>query len=204
MTAVSPYRHPLWANLRMRDEPATVPELARAIGVTSASIAWRLSRWTQAGLLTAIKPPANEPGQKSCERTRYIMPYAARVHLAPPSLDAARRPSGKRGGRTAMWRAIRVLKRFDLVQLCMTTDVTEASAKVYVSALLRAGILRREVRGSAATGQRSLYALAGSFGPLVPVVSQRREGGRTITTVTDPNTGTMREISARSPLAPLF
>lgn len=202
MTAISSCRHPLWATLRTRDEPATVPELAQAIGVATTSIAWRLSRWTQAGLLTAIKP-ANEAGEP--QRTRYIMPQTARAHTAPPSLDATRRLTiGKRGGRTAMWRAIRVLKRFDLVQLCMTAEVTEASAKVYVSALLRAGILRREVRGKASSGQRSLYALAGSFGPLVPVVGQRREHGRTVTTVTDPNTGSMREISARAPLPPLF
>lgn len=202
MNAVSSHRQPLWAALRMRDHPASVPELAAAIGATSSSIAWRLSRWAKAGLLTAIKP-ANEAGEP--QRTCYIMPQASRVHQAPPSLDAKRRPTiGKRGGRTAMWRAIRVLKRFDLVQLCMTAEVTESSAKVYVSALLRAGILRRDVRGKASTGQRSLYALAGTFGPLVPVVSQRREGGRTITSLTDPNTGTMREISSHRPLAPLF
>lgn len=203
MTVDSQLRFHLWAELRLRDEPATVPELADAVGVASASIAWRLSRWTKAGLLTALKPGN---GDGALQRTRYIMPRTARGHTAPPSLDAARLPTKKRGWRAAMWRAIRVLKRFDLVQLCMTAEVTEASAKVYVSALLRAGILRRDVRGSAATGQRSLYALAGSFGPLVPVVGMRRENGRvTVTvTVTDPNAGTTREISAGAPLAPLF
>ena len=208
MTVASPIRHPLWAALRAREEPASVPELAAAIGATNAAIAWRLSRWTQAGLLTAIKPPANEV-RGACpsndqQRTRYFMPTDARVHLAPPSLDQARRVSPKRSGRAAMWRAIRVLKRFDLVQLCMTAEVTESSAKVYVSALLRAGLLVREVRGKAATGQRSLYALVGRSGPQPPVVSQRREQGRTIAIVTDPNTGKAHEISNARPLPPLF
>lgn len=198
MTAASAIRQPLWSTLRTLSDPASVPELAGAIGAPASSIAWRLSRWAQAGLLTAI--PANDRQG----RTRYLMPDTARTLATPPALDAARRPSAKRGGRTAMWRAIRILKRFDLVQLCMTAEVTEASAKVYVSALLRAGILRCAVRGNATTGQRSVYMLAGTFGPLVPVIGQRREGGRTITTVTDPNTGTTREISAHPPLPPLF
>ena len=62
----------------------------------------------------------------------------------------------------------------------------------------------REVRGKAATGQRSLYALVGRSGPQPPVVSQRREAGRTIATVTDPNTGRIHEISSARPLPPLF
>lgn len=200
MTTASAIRHPLWAALRHRAEPASVPELAQAVGAPDSSIAWRLSRWTKAGLLEAIKP-ANEAGEA---RTTYIMPDASRIHTAPPSLNAQLRPSAKRGGRAAMWRAMRVLKTFDLVQLVMTAEVSHDSAKTYVSALLRAGILRRELRGNATTGQRSIYSLVGQFGPKPAVVGQRKCDGRTITTVTDPNTGATREISAMPPCAPLF
>jgi hypothetical protein len=200
MTTASAIRHPLWAALRHRDGPATVPELARAIGAPDSTIAWRLSRWTKAGLLEAIKP-ANEAGEA---RTTYLMPKSSRIHTAPPSLNAQLRPTIKRGGRAAMWRAMRVLKSFDLVQLVMTAEVSHDSAKTYVSALLRAGILRRDVRGHSATGQRSIYTLNGSFGPKPATVGQRKINGRTITIVTDPNTASTREISALPPCAPLF
>lgn len=204
MASASPIRHPLWADLRSREEPASAPELAAAIGVNRGSIAWLLSLWTQAGLLTVIKPGADETRGKFTKRKRFVMANDARVHPAPPSLNAAKEISRKRGGRAAMWRAIRVLKRFDLVQLRLTAEVSEASAKVYVSVLVRAGILRREVRGKAATGQRSIYALAGHFGPLAPVATIRTEDGRRSHIVTDPNTGTTREISSQRADGPLF
>lgn len=199
MTATSAIRHPLWAALRRRDEPASVPDLAREIGAQDRDIAWRLSHWVQAGLLETIKPD-NDAGEHA--RTHYLMPQQARRLTAPPALDKHRQASAHRGGRAAMWRAIRVLKSFDLVQLCMTAEVSEASAKVFVSALLRAEVLRRVTRGNAATGQRSTYALNGTFGPKTPVVSVDR--ARRLTTVLDPNTGIAREISAMPPLPPLF
>jgi hypothetical protein len=199
MTSASAIRHPLWAVLRSSEAPVSVPELASAVGADAKDIAWRLSRWVKAGLLEAVKA-ANKDGNRTC----YIMPEPARAHTAPPSLDAALRSTKARGGRAAMWRAIRVKKRFDLVELVVMAEVSMASAKVYVSALLRAGILRREVLGSAATGKRSIYALTGKFGPVPPVVSIRRENGRPITVVTDPNTGMAREISAPSSTYPLF
>lgn len=199
MTASSAIRHPLWAALRRREEPASVPDLAREIGAQDSDIAWRLSRWVQAGLLETTTP-ANDAGPHA--RTHYIMPQQARRLTTPPTLGKGGKSSPNRGGRAAMWRAIRILKSFDLVQLRMTAEVSEASAKVFVSALLRAEILRRVVRGNAATGQRSIYALNGTFGPKPPVISVDRKD-RT-TTVLDPNTGTARKISAQSPLPPLF
>lgn len=194
-----PIRQPLWAALRRREEPASVPDLAREIGAPDRDIAWRLSRWVQAGLLETTTP-ANDAGQHA--RTHYIMPQQARRLAAPPALDSHGKASSNRGGRGAMWRAMRVLKSFDLVQLCMTAEVSEASAKVFVSALLRAQILRRMSRGNAATGQRSIYALVGTPGPKPPIIRVNRED-RT-TTVLDPNTGTARKISAQAPLPPLF
>ena len=206
MAAASALRHPLWAALRGRAEPASVPELADAIGATSASIAWRLSRWAAAGLLHSIKPDNDQaaPGQPASRRTRYLMADNSRSLTAPPALDAAARPTRTRSGRDAMWRAIRVLRRFDLVQLTLAAEVTEHSAKQYVSCLLRAGILRRDLRGHAASGQRSVYSLAGRFGPLTPIVRQRIKDGVRGQEVWDPNSGTGHQISAQRPCAPLF
>lgn len=201
MTTASALRHPLWAVLRSRETPASVPELANAVGAEANDINWRLSRWVKAGLLEAIKP-ANEAGHQ--DRTLYLMPAPSRAYTSPPALDANLRSSAKRGGRTAMWRAIRVKKRFDLVELVVMAEVSHASAKVYVSALLKAGILRRDVRGNPHTGTRSIYALNGSFGPQPPVIGQQKDQGRTVTTVTDPNTGAAWRISAMAPCAPLF
>lgn len=204
MTAASPLRHPLWAALRNRNEPATAKELALAIGASKGGIAWSLRLWTRAGLLTAIKPRDDADGGKIKERTRFIMASDARVHHTPPSLNSANQITKPRAGRAAMWRAMRVLKRFDLVELRIVAEVSEASVKTYVSALLRAGLLRREVRGCAATSRRSVYAIIGNPGPLSPIVKQQREGGRIITSVTDPNTGHSHEISSQRPVSPLF
>lgn len=192
-------RGDLWTALASASSPASVPELAASIGADADQINWRLSRWAGLGFVEAIKP-ASADG-----RTTYLMAAAARAMAAPPALDADRQPSRARGGRTSMWRSIRVLKRFDLVELSITAEVTEPSAKQFVSCLLRAGILRRERRGHALTGQRSIYALAGQFGPRTPIVRQRREDGRRIQEVVDPNTGAVREISSRQrSVGPLF
>lgn len=192
-------RGDLWTALISTSAPASVPELADRIGAAADQINWRLSRWAGLGFVEAIKPACAEG------RTTYLMAETARGMAAPPALDADRQVSRARGGRASMWRSIRVLKRFDLVELALTAEVTEASAKQFVSCLLRAGILRRERRGHAVTGQRSIYALAGRFGPRPPIVRQRREDGRRIQEVVDPNTGTVREISSRQrSVGPLF
>lgn len=200
MTAASPLRAPLWIELRTRLSPASVVDLAGALGAPPSAISWRLSRWVAAGLLRKVPAAANAE-QK---RTLYLMPEAVRRQPAPPPLDQACRPSGARGGRDAMWRAIRTLRRFDLPTLVITSEVSTASAKTFVSALLRAGILRCELRGHAKTGQRSIYALMPGFGPRTPVIRQRREQGRTSIEVHDPNTGTARSISAQRLTCPLF
>lgn len=192
-------RHHLWNALRQRSDPASARDMASATGAQNRAIQRRLSRWAQAGLLEAIKPPI-EAGQNA--PIQYVMPEETRRLIEPPAVVKPGKFGTYRSGRIAMWRAIRVLKSFDLVQLTITAEVSMGSAKVFVSALLRAEILRCVVRGHAATGQRSIYALNGTFGPSAPVISVDRKD-RT-TTVLDPNTGTARKISAQSPLPPLF
>lgn len=192
-------RHHLWNALRHRNDPVSAGEMARATGAQNRSVQRRLSRWAKAGLLEAIKPPI-EAGQNA--PIHYVMPEETRRLIEPPALLEQGKFGTYRNGRIAMWRAMRVLKSFDLVQLTITAEVSMGSAKVFVSALLRAEILRRVVRGHAATGQRSIYALNGTFGPSAPVISVDRKDRAT--TVLDPNTGITREISARSPLPPLF
>jgi DNA-binding Lrp family transcriptional regulator len=180
MTATSAIRNPLWAMLRTQDAPTSVADLAQALAAPASTIGWRLSRWAKAGLLTAIKPANDAPQEPgtSCLHQPVPMPHR------PPSMPCcALRPNAVAA---RQWRAIRVKKRFDLVELMVMAEVSEASAKVYVSALLRAGILRRDVRGNHITGRRSIYALNGQFGPKPPVIHQHREDGRTLTSVTDP------------------
>lgn len=192
-------RHHLWNALRNRNDPVSARDMARATGAQNKAIQRRLSRWAQAGLLEAIKPPV-DAGQNA--PIHYLMPEQTRRLVEPPALRDQGQFGTYRSRRVAMWRAIRVLKSFDLVQLTITAEVSMGSAKVFISALLRAEILRCVVRGHAATGQRSIYALNGSFGPNAPVIRIDRKD-RT-TTVLDPNTGTARKISAQSPLPPLF
>lgn len=204
MTVASPVRHPLWTALRSRQEPATALELATAIGTTKGSIAWSLTLWTRAGFLIASKPSEAGAAKKSKPRKNFIMANEARVHPTPPSLNAANQITRPRAGRSAMWRAMRVLKRFDLVELRIVAEVSEASAKVYVSALLKAGLLRRASRGDAAASRRSIYAIVGNPGPLPPMIQQKRDDGRTTAFVTDPNTGRTFEISSQRAVPPLF
>lgn len=200
MTTASTLRHPLWATLRARRDPVSIPELARAIGATDAMIAWRLSRWAAAGFVQSIKPGNDDAAS---QRTRYLMVDASRRLPAPPSLNRAGHPSAARGGRQAMWRVIRIKRRFDLVELHYAAGVSEASARQFVSILLRAGILRRERRGHAATGQRSIYALVADPGPRPPVVRQVTEGGQRTTHLFDPNSGRSHPLAAAR-RAPLF
>ena len=159
-------RHHLWNALRQRSDPVSARDMASATGAQNRAIQRRLSRWAQAGLLEAIKPPV-EAGQNA--PIQYVMPEDARRLIEPPALIKSGKLGTYRSGRIAMWRAIRVLKSFDLVQLTITAEVSMGSAKVFVSALLRAEILRCVVRGHAATGLRSIYALNGTFGPSAPV-----------------------------------
>lgn len=191
MTAGIAIRNPLWALLQSGDGGAAMAALNTAIGVPHTRCMPALSLPALEGLRLLVGAPA-------------VTNDTINQQESPMPDVLQRAPIRRHSHRAAMWRVMRVLKRFDLVQLCMAAEVSEAAARVYVSALLRAGILRRMARGHAASGQRSLYALTGTFGPLTPVIRQRRAGGRTTTTVIDPNTGTTREISAHPPLPPLF
>lgn len=205
-TASTDVRSDLWSHLRQRAHQASARELAEAIGAPVQDIAWRLSRWASVGLIEVVAPV--EATTCALRRADYVMVDACRAMVAPPALDAAGRPSAARAGREAMWRAMRVLRRFDMVNLRMAAEVSECSAKQYISCLLRAGILRREVRGHAASGARSIYALTGTFGPGTPVVRQRREGARRIQEVFVPiagqDGGTVHPISPGRAAGPLF
>jgi len=199
MTTANPTRHQLWHALRHRDAPVSAGEIAREIGGQNKVISKRLSRWAKAGLLEAIKP-ANDAGQNV--PIHYIMPQNARRLIEPPALGKHGKLGTYRSGRIAMWRVMRVLKSFDLVQLTMAAEVSMGSARVFVATLLRAEVLRQVVRGHSATGQRSIYALNGTFGPKAPIISMDRTD-RAIT-ILDTNTGHARKISAHSPILPLF
>lgn len=199
MTATSPISYKLWHILRSQEEPSSVADLAHILGTDTPSVGVRLSRWTQCGFLLATKP------YNPRDPNLYVMAETARRHPAPPNARATDHTAIRTSGPARMWRAIRVKKRFDLVELQVMAEVTASAARAYVSTLLRAGILRREVRGSARTGLRSVYALTGTFGPLPPMIRRRPGVGRaSIITFTDPNTGATCEISACGPVAPLF
>lgn len=193
-------RKPLWAALQNREAPACTAELARAIGATSRPVQLRLRSWAKAGLLTVTLNPAVHPNY----RKEYAMTEASRATAAPPAVDHRGQPRLERAGRDRMWRAIRTLKRFDLPTLLMTAEVTRRSAEDFINALLRAGLLIREQRGSNHRFTWSIYALARPAGPLTPVVRHRATAEGRVREVFDPNTDQLHDISPRRASAPFF
>lgn len=186
-----PVRRPLWAALRERDAPATIAELSEQIGARANSVQLRLLSWQRAGLLTVTI-------HRRKTRKSFLMTAQARKLPAPPKIDIGGAPVADRDGRARMWRAMRILRRFDLPTLTMAATVTRRSAEDYVNCLMRAAFLRREARGKGAACTWSTYALAGDHGPRTPVVRHRKGAdGLRVREVFDPNSGKIHDISPR-------
>lgn len=80
---------------------------------------------------------------------------------------AARRspPTGQR-----LWKAMRVLQRFDVPQLMMAALVSRRSVRRYVRALEAQGIIRPDAP-HAAPGHATTYVIARDPGPIAPLPS---------------------------------
>ncbi|WP_156454134.1 hypothetical protein [Sphingomonas sp. CCH15-F11] len=185
----------LWAALLRAPEPLSVGELHDACRVLPATIHSRLWAWRRAGIVQTV---GDNPLTFTLD-DQHRTPRAPRVRH-----DGS--PTTLRLGRERMWRAIRILRSFDIPTLEFTAEVSRASAKTYVNALLRAGLLRTSIaphsHGIGRGRDWATYSLRDDRGPQTPRVQITREDGVRRTILFDPNRGESIGIAGRA--APFF
>ncbi|WP_336973451.1 hypothetical protein [Sphingobium aromaticiconvertens] len=125
-----------WTLLRFAGRPMTVSDIIfddafpqRFAGGELGMIIQALNGWRGAGLIDGPKKPET-----------FIMRQEAKALRNPPAGSGGRQPA-KRSGRQRIWTAMRVLKSFDLVHLCITAEVERKFARHVLGQLTRAGYL---------------------------------------------------------------
>lgn len=97
--------------------------------------------------------------------------------------------------RARLWMAMRVLKRFDMVQLCMAADVTPDRAKDFLRNMVRTDYLRQQV---GAHGVVNWIKGGQPWGPMPPRVEHLRIDGRSYLRVTDRNYAIVTDVLLRA------
>lgn len=185
----------LWVELRFASRPLDLGEIVLAVRsrvlVRVAAIHRTLSDWARAGFVEVSGRP--HAYQLTAEARRLPDPPSAAEESAP--IRAVWNEN--RGPRQRLWSAMRVLKRFDLVTLRMSADVTELRAKEFLRNMVRAGYLREVPPASAAAP--AFWAIgARHCGPLPPVVRYRLINGRPVLRVIDRNDHTVIDVPIRA------
>lgn len=181
---------PLWQAMLGASAPMSISELHRAVQAHPNSVAHRLHRWERAGLVA----------RQGAQPIRFALTDAGRAanddQRRPPQvrIDGAARPR-RRTQRARLWRAMRVLRRFSLPELLITSGASRRSAEDFINCLARAGYLACEQRGHPMRGSWSVYRLAAGTGPRVPSISHRDLGFGRRRYLIDPNTGASIDIS---------
>ena len=184
----------VWVELRFAARPLGLGEIVlavrRQVTVRVGTVHRTLRRWVQAGLVEIIgKPEA------------YQMTAQARRLPDPPLPDYGTETvrdgwTEHRGPRQRLWTAMRVLKRFDLVTLRMSADVTEPRAKEFLRNMVRAGYLR-EMPPTSPMASAGWAIGPRQCGPLSPIVRYRMVDGRPFLRVVDRNDGTVIDVPIR-------
>lgn len=176
-----------WVELRFAHAPLTMAEILfavrdRASTVTLGLVDQLLLGWHRMGLIERKGRPV-----------AWAMVSEAKRQSNPPELPPAapRHWTERRGPRARMWTAMRVLKRFDLVQLTLSADVPEPLAKQFLSVMERAGYVRRQ-------GDRWAQG-ARPWGPKPPAVTYMRLDEHTVMRVRDRNSDVVFDIRLHSP-----
>jgi len=178
---------PLWRALGAATAPASTFQLHAATNAHPNAIQHRLDRWVRAGLVTRIEGKPKLYAMNDDTPRTALPPRVARDGRV-----TARAPTA----RDKLWRAMRVLRTFDLPTLVISTGVTRRSAEDMINVLHRAGYLRQPVRGNAAKATWSTYRLVRNTGPRTPSVSHRTIDGRVQRELVDANSGARIDISA--------
>lgn len=175
-----------WVELRFAQQPMTMGEIVlavrdRASTATLGLIDQLLVGWHRLGLVERTSRPV-----------LWSMTSAAKGQSNPPEQlpRTVQHWTERRGPRSRMWTAMRVLKRFDLVQLKLAADVSEPVAKQFLSIMERAGYLTRT--GSCwREGTRP-------WGPKHPAIQYQRLADHSVMRIRDRNSGEEFDVRLRS------
>lgn len=119
--------------LRFETRPVTLGAIVEATDYAPLSDTIRLlERWRGAGLIQQVKKPE-----------RYIMENKARDLRDPPVVGERLRGVKARSARQRLWSAIRVMKSFDLIEICFAASVQKPIGRDLLNQLTRAGYLTR-------------------------------------------------------------
>ena len=183
----------VWQALRRLDRPATLAELCAATGAGDRPLYCRIFRWIGSGHIVRVEP----------EPERFVLTDAGREAEEPPAFHR-HKPRKMTTQRERIWRAMRVLKRFDVPLLMITAEVGRGVCENFIGSLKRAGYVRvtahRMVRHKAGPSgfarSFSTYQLVRSTGPKPPVISCPASGGKFLF---DRNTGERVDLRPRQP-----
>jgi len=178
-----------WVELRFSLRPLDLSEIALGAATPGErrgslnAVLRALDHWTAAGLIHRMKTG----------KEQYLMTDDARKLRQPPA--AATRPIRKevRSGRARMWTAIRVLKSFDLVELCSAAECARNSAAAYMRMLERGGYVTR----ISARGELPRWRLIRHSGPKNPGVVRDPLNRNHIVALVDRNTGERHPLANR-------
>lgn len=198
MTRGSPLGEALWAALRAADRPLTVWELEVRLGPVAASsrhvIQRRLTGWRRAGLV-AVERCEGRNAEGGREWRGWRLAHGAPA--SPPPVGRRGRVHASASAQERMWKAMRVLKVFDLPTLTSCAQVTDAAARHYLRFLARGDVVRRV---SAPYLEAARWRLVRDTGPAAPVLSHSRDAqGVRRHTLRDRNTGLVCALAGERP-----
>lgn len=184
-----------WTDLRFSMVPLSLAEIVlRAIRKDDPKGSLKLlldalDRWTAAGFIHLH----TGTGEK------FLMSESARQLRKPPEKGHRIRRE-TRSGRARMWSAIRVLKSFDLVELCNAAECHPNTAARYMRMLERAGYVRRV----SARGEMGRWRLVRHTGPKNPGEVRDPLNRNCVVALVDRNTGIRHPVVNRHGQSSLF
>ncbi|WP_339636197.1 hypothetical protein [uncultured Sulfitobacter sp.] len=177
-------RQPLWDEMvKFNGRTFTITDIFNQTYVPRRTIRSYLECLVVGNYAERIEPPEGATGEEAAIQFRITadpVPYHA------PRLNRAGKPVVQGSGVENMWRTMRMRDTFTPRDLAAhaTTDivsVTEATAKSYCSALLKAGYLK-VVQKAIPLKRQAMYRLISNTGPKPPMIQRTKQ-------VFDPNTG---------------
>ena len=191
----TPLADDVWRALRRLGRPATFQEIQAASGAADRPLYCRLWRWVGQGFVRKHK----------AEPRRFALAASAPDVAVPPIVNEAfeiKAPAVP-SSRERMWKAMRVLKSFDIPMLMITAEVTRRACDDFLNHLHRAGYVacRHRFRPNGGNGgvarDWSTYVLIRNTGPRHPTFTGFTPEKPQI--LIDRNTGDRVELAPRVP-----
>lgn len=119
-----------------------------------------------------------------CEKgiTHSQLRAAMRAQRGPKYQPKVATAAATRNGRTRMWTAMRIGRRFTAQDVAAAAEAPLRSTRKYINALIRVGYVRMVKATTGSVGDYSIYQLLKDTGPLAPRI--HNDGS-----VLDPNLG---------------